>query len=135
MNFAKTITTTIAAAILAYTFILNQPAWANSQSRSTDSKRIEVYSLSQNYWDTKSGETLGEIVQKLLPYNKGMQQQLMQDIMELNPNAFLENNPDHMQANKRLWLPNSMVKADTRVNQKHFSVESFAWGNIKRPRR
>ena len=99
------------------------------------SKRIEVYSLSQNYWDTRSGETLGEIVQKLLPYNKGMQQRLIQDILELNPNAFWNNNPNHMQANKRLWLPNNMVKADTQVDQTHFSVQSFSWGNIKRPRR
>lgn len=99
------------------------------------SKRIEVYSLSQNYWDTQKGETLGEIVQKLLPYNKNMQLKLMQDIIELNPDAFLSNNPDHMQANKRLWLPNNMTKADVKVDQEHYQVQSFSWGNIKRPKR
>ena len=120
---------------LIFAFILCHPVLADSESSRSQSKRIEVYSLSQNYWDTKSGETLGEIVQHLLPYNKVMQQRLMQDIIELNPNAFLNNSPDRMQANKRLWLPNTMTKADTRVDHKNFSVQSFAWGNIKRPKR
>jgi hypothetical protein len=64
-----------------------------------------------------------------------MQQRLMKDIMELNPNAFRDNDPNRMQANTRLWLPNNMVKADTQVDHEHFSVQSFSWGNIKRPKR
>ena len=98
-----------------------------------ESKRIEVYSLSQNYWDTKSGETLGEIAQQLLPNNPRMQQRLMKDIVALNPNAFQDNNPDHMQAKARIWLPGRMTTPDTKVDRSKTSVQSFAWGNIKRP--
>jgi hypothetical protein len=132
MNWDKKIT-----AVLIIALMLFQPIqhFAHADSKLPQSKRIEVYSLSQNYWDTESGETLGEIVRQLLPYNKAMQQRLMQDIIELNPNGFRENNPDYMQADTRLWLPNSMSKADSQVDTTHFSVQSFSWGNIKRPRR
>ena len=98
-----------------------------------ESKRIEVYSLSQNYWHTKSGETLGEIAQQLLPNNPRMQQRLMKDIVALNPNAFQNNDADRMQANTRLWLPGNMTTPDTKVDRSKTSVQSFAWGNIKRP--
>ena len=98
-----------------------------------ESKRIEIYSLSQNYWDTKSGETLGEIAQQLLPNNPRMQQRLMKDIVALNPNAFQDNNPDHMQAKIRVRLPGRMTTPDTKVDRSKTSVQSFAWGNIKRP--
>jgi len=136
MNWIKEI-----AVALVIVFIPSHYARADSpidertDSNPPPSKRIEVYALSQNYWDTKSGETLGKIVQQLLPYNKAMQRRLMQDIIELNPDAFWNNNPDQMQANKRLWLPNNITKADTQVDQKQFDVQSFSWGNIKRPRR
>lgn len=103
------------------------------QSVHAESKRIVVYSVGQNYWDTKSGETLGEITQQLLPNNPRMQQRLMKDIVALNPNAFQDNNPDHMQANIRIWLPGRMTTPDTKVDRSKTSVKSFAWGNIKRP--
>jgi hypothetical protein len=98
-----------------------------------ESKRIEIYSLSQNYWDTKSGETLGEIAQQLLPNNPRMQQRLMKDIVALNPNTFPDNNPNRMEANARLWLPGHITTPDTKVDRSKTSVKSFAWGNIKRP--
>lgn len=107
----------------------------STQPKSNQPRRIEVYPLSQQYWDTKSGETLGEIVQQLLPYNNSLQQLLMQDIIKLNPHAFRDNNPNRMQANTRLWLPNNLTRADNRVDQNDFSVQAFSWGNIKRPRR
>jgi Tfp pilus assembly protein FimV len=98
-----------------------------------ESKRIEVYSLGQHYWDTQSGETLGEIAHQLLPNNPSMQQRLMKDIVALNPNAFQDNNPNLMRANTRIWLPSHLTTPDTKVNRSQTSVESFAWGNIKRP--
>lgn len=107
-------------------------AWQPLQA---ESKRIEVYSLGQHYWDTQSGETLGEISQQLLPNNPAMQQRLMKDIVALNPDAFQNNNPHRMKANTRLWLPSHLTKADTPVNRAHTQVETFSWGNIKRPRR
>lgn len=103
------------------------------QALQAESKRIEVYSLGQHYWDIQSGETLGEIALQLLPNNPAMQQRLMKDIVSLNPDAFQQNNPDRMQANTRIWLPSHLTKPDTTVNRSRIRVESFAWGNIKRP--
>jgi Tfp pilus assembly protein FimV len=100
-----------------------------------DSKRIEVYALSQNYWDTQSGETLGEIATQLLPNNPGMRQKLMDDIVSQNPHAFQDGNPDLMQANTRLWLSNGLSQTDSKADPARTQVESFSWGNIKRPKR
>lgn len=104
-----------------------------SQTLQAESKRIEVYSLGQQYWDTKKGDTLGEIAQQLLPNNPAMQQRLMKDIVALNPDVFLNNDPDRMKANTRIWLPSHLTRADTSVNRTHTRVETFSWGNIKRP--
>ena len=49
------------------------------------SKRIEVYALNQNYWDTQYGDTLSEIVAQLLPHNPSKQSALMLDIVSINP--------------------------------------------------
>ena len=68
--------------------------------------RIEVYPVTQAYWDVKPGETLGEIVKQLLPNNPAMRKRLMNEIVELNPDAFSSSNPDNLKANVRLWLPN-----------------------------
>jgi Tfp pilus assembly protein FimV len=103
------------------------------QTAQAESKRIEVYALGQQYWDTQSGETLGEIVQQLLPNNPRMHPRLMKDIVALNPDAFQNNNPDRMRTNTRIWLPSHLTKPDTAVNRSRTRVESFAWGNIKRP--
>ena len=106
-----------------------------SLSTFAESKRIEVYSLSQHYWDTKNGETLGEIVKHLLPNNPNMQNKLMTDIISQNPHAFQDNDPDQMQANTRLWLSNRLSRTDSKADPKLIQVESFSWGNIKRPKR
>lgn len=100
-----------------------------------ESKRVEVYSLSQNYWDTKAGETLGEIAAQLLPNNPNMRQKLMAEIISLNPNAFPNNTPNSMLANKRLWLPNGFNQTDSKADPSRTEVETYSWGNIKRPKR
>ncbi len=112
---------------------------ASSQTLSADtydtnsaSKRIEVYSLSQNYWDTQYGETLGEIVLHLLPNNPAKQQALKQDILHLNPDAFISGNADKLLANKRLRLPGYMKQPDSKANPATTTVETYSWGNIKR---
>jgi len=100
------------------------PAWS-------ESKRIEVYQVSQQYWDVSPGDTLSGIAAKLLPNNPGMQLRLMDDIVRLNPESFIENNKDLIIANTRLWLPGSMTRPDTTVDKKDFEVKNFSWGNIK----
>ena len=100
-----------------------------------ESKRVEVYSLTQNYWDTQLGETLGKIAAQLLPHNFNLQQKLITDIVSLNPDAFQNNDPNYMLANTRLWLPNNLPQVDSQATPKHTEVETYSWGNIKRPKR
>lgn len=97
-----------------------------------ESTRIEVYPLSQNYWDIKTGDTLGEIVDTLIPGNTHLQEKLMRDILSLNPDVFPGGNPSHMLANKRLWLPNAMKQPNDPINSSGHSIETFQWGSIKK---
>ena len=99
-----------------------------------ESKRIEVYPLTQTYWDTHYGESLSEIAATLLPNNPMLQQQLMQDIIKMNPDAFINRDADQLFAERRLWLPNTMSQPDSKVDPSKYTVESFSWGNIKRPK-
>ena len=99
-------------------------AWAKSI-------RVEVYPISQQYVDVNSGDTLIGITTELLPNNPDMQRRLIADIVRLNPKAFVENNPNRMAANIRLWLPGKMTKADTVVDKSKHDVKTFSWGNIK----
>lgn len=98
------------------------------------SKRIEVYTLAQSYYDTQHGDTLGEIVFELLPNNPGKHESLKREILGLNPDAFIDNNPDRLIAGKRLRLPGYINEPDSRVDPDAYTVESYSWGNIKRPR-
>jgi hypothetical protein len=110
----------------------SQTLSADTYDTNSESKRIEVYSLSQNYWDTQYGETLGEIVILLLPNNPAKQHALKQDILKLNPDAFIIGNADKLLANKRLRLPGYMKQTDSKVNPATTTVETYSWGNIKR---
>ena len=125
--------------ILGFLSCLALPPYVNANDAQAeherqDSVRVEVYSLSQNYWDTQHGDTLGDIVRHLLPNNPAKYQALKQDIVHLNPHAFINGNPGQLLAGKRLWLPGYMKQADSKVNPTTTEVERFSWGNIKRPR-
>ena len=100
-----------------------------------ESKRVEVYSLSQQYWDVQVGDTLGEIADALLPANREKQAALMQDIVQLNPDAFINGDPNRVLANHRLWLPNTIqtpVSDNTSPASSETTVERFSWGSVKR---
>ena len=97
-----------------------------------ESTRIDVYTLAENYYDTQTGDTLSGIAQQLLANNPSLQKMLADDILQLNPSAFIDNNPASLRANIRLSLPVYMPQADSRPNSEKISVESFSWGNIKR---
>ena len=100
-------------------------AWA-------ESRRIEVYPLSQQYWDVQTGDTLGEIVDALIPRNRYLKVKLMRDIMALNPDVFPNGTPHLMLANKRLWLPNAVQQRDRIPDNYGYFVESYQWGSIRR---
>lgn len=100
-----------------------------------ESVRVHVYKLSQQYWDVQYGDTLGEIVDSLLPADKSKQQRLMQDIVELNPDAFLDGDPDRLRANVRLWLPNAIQRpVENYYSGENVTIERYDWGSIKRVR-
>lgn len=106
---------------------------AYSITSMAESKRVHVYSLSQQYWDVRSGETLGEIVKALLPANHDKQMVLLSDIVALNPDAFINHDPNRVLANTRLWLPNTIQTPITeKTNNNNSTVETFSWGNVKR---
>ena len=109
--------------------------YAETLTNSAESKRIEVYSLSQNYWDTQPGDTLGEITHHLLPHNPSKRASLQQDIIHLNPTAFIADDPEKLLTGKRLRLPGYMKQADTKADPATTTVETYSWGNIKRPKK
>ena len=112
-----------------------QSVVADTYDSKPASKRIEVYSLSQNYWDTQHGDTLSGIAQYLLPNNPSKRASLQQDILHLNPDAFVGGDPAMLLAGKRLWLPGYMQQADSRADPSTTIIETYSWGNIKRQRR
>jgi Tfp pilus assembly protein FimV len=99
-----------------------------------ESKRIVVYPLTQSYVDTQPGDTLSIIAAKLLPNNSQLQQKLMAEILKLNPDAFINHDPNRLLANIRLWLPNQRDNAVHDTDPRHYQVEHFSWGSIRRPR-
>ena len=133
---AKSSTTAVTRFLIVT--VLSAYGYANmayAETKRQHSNRIEVYSLSQNYWDTQYGDNLGNIVLHLLPNNPSKHQALKQDIVHLNPQAFIGGNPDQLLANKRLWLPGYMTQADSKANPSTTTVERYSWGNIKRPKK
>jgi len=118
----------IAAILSASTLCMTTGANAGT------SKRIEVYAISQNFWDVIPGETLGSIVAQLLPDNPTMRKSLLNDIVQLNPSAFSHSNPDNLKANIRLWLPNNAPMRPV-TDKNHYRTQSFSWGQIHRPAR
>lgn len=99
------------------------------------SKRIEVYSISQNFWDVNTGDTLGEIVNQLLPDNPGKRKALLLKIISLNPDAFIQNSPDQLKDNVRLWLPNSTPVLYKAFDKNKYDIQSFSWGQVYKIKR
>ncbi|MDH5483686.1 MAG: hypothetical protein OEY43_00495 [Gammaproteobacteria bacterium] len=97
-----------------------------------ESKIIQVYGISQTYWDVKPGDTLGEIMQQLLPRNRFLRKPLMEDIVAMNPQAFINNDPARMRANQRLWLPNHTAHLRENINSDRYAIQQFSWGYLQR---
>jgi len=99
-----------------------------------ESKRIYVYPVSQAFYDVKPGDTLGEISEKILPHTSSMRSRLMSDIIQLNPKAFINGDPDRLKAHVRLWLPNNTAGLDDRANKDRFTIKDYSWGYTKTPK-
>ncbi len=96
-----------------------------------ESQRIDVYSVNQAYWDVQAGETLSEIIKELLPHNSNKHAVLMDEIIQLNPDAFINGDADAMKANVRLYLPGYMQGLNKKVNKDKYSIKEFSWGYIQ----
>lgn len=121
----------VTALILSATFYTGM----GMQVRASTPKRIEVYAISQNYWDVVAGETLGDIVKQLLPDNPQKRKMLLKEIVQLNPDAFSQSNPDNLKANIRLWLPNNAPVRGSVVDKSRYETQSFSWGQVHRVKR
>ena len=122
----------IAITILALCCSSNLTLYAAPDTAQT-AKRIEVYALAQNFWDVRPGDTLSTIVQQLLPNNPTKRETLQSDILALNPDAFINGDAELLLADKRLFLPGYMKQADSIADPRTTQVETYSWGNIKRP--
>lgn len=112
---------------------------AGSPATTGESRRIEVYPLSQNFYDVEATETLQQIVLQLLPNRPAQRAQLMRDIMQLNPSAFIGQNPGRLKANVRLWLPNNPPPSypppsTPPLESRAVQIDSFSWGQVIRRR-
>lgn len=99
-----------------------------------EAKRIEVYTLSQNFHDVAAGDTLQQIALQLLPNRPAQRARLMRDIVQLNPSAFVKQNPNRLKANVRLWLPNNPPRSAPQQKNRNLHIESFSWGQLIRHR-
>jgi hypothetical protein len=93
------------------------------------SRNIDVYYIGRQYWDVLPADTLADIATVLLPGSPQHRQRLMDDILRLNPDAFIGGDPDRLRAHIRLWLPNTVT---TPVTGRNAEIERFDWGYIKR---
>ena len=99
-----------------------------------ESTRINVYPVSQAFVDVEMGDTLGEIVKDLLPAQPSRRGRLMDDIVQLNPHAFIDSNPDRLKAHVRLWLPGHHLGSARHVDRDKYHIRAFSWGYIQQPR-
>lgn len=104
----------------------------NKAGSTGEAKRIEVYPLSQNFYDVAAGETLQQIVLQLLPDRPAQREHLMQEIVQLNPTAFIRQNPNRLKAGVRLWLPNNPPRPAPQPHTRNRHIESFSWGKVIR---
>ncbi len=99
-----------------------------------EAKPIEVYPLSQNVYDVAAGDTLQQIVLQLLPNRPAQRAQLMREIVQLNPDAFVQQKPSRLKAHVRLWLPNSPPHSAAQPETRNLHIEYFSWGQVIRRR-
>lgn len=97
-----------------------------------DSKRIEVYSIGKSYWDVKPGDSLGLIVEQLLPNNTDMRANLIKDIVKLNPDAFVNGDINYLKADVRLWLPGGLQGLNKTIDKNKYIINEYSWGYTKK---
>ncbi len=69
----------------------------------------EAYNADIRYLHVQRGQTLHNIIRRLYPERKKEWPKLTQDIIRINPHAFIDNDPTKMKAGARLKLPKKVV--------------------------
>jgi Tfp pilus assembly protein FimV len=105
-----------------------------SLNAQADSRQIEVRPAGQAFIDVNRGDTLGEIVNELLPNNATRRARLMAEIVELNPRAFIDQDPGRMKANVRLWLPGHVSALQQARDSGQYRIREFSWGYTQQPK-
>ena len=95
-----------------------------------ESKRIEVYATSQAYWDVHAGDTLSGIVNQLIKEASPSREKLTGEILSLNPDAFINANPNLLKANYRLWLPNGTNDMNELSSSQKYRIRNYSWGQV-----
>lgn len=75
----------------------------------------EAYNADIRYLHVQKGQTLHNIVRRLYPDRAKEWPKLSQDIVKLNPHAFIDNDPTKMKAGVRLTLPKKVVVRSTPI--------------------
>ncbi len=100
----------------------------------TESKRIEVYPQGQQYYDVRPGDSLSSIVMSILPNRPQARNRLMAQLLELNPQAFVNNDPSRLKANTRLWFSSQYTPHAIKDPDKYI-IQDFSWGQLYKPKR
>lgn len=77
------------------------------------SSAAESFNADIRYLHVQKGQTLHNIVSRLYPERVKEWSKLKQDIVKLNPHAFIDNDPTRMKAGVRLELPKRVVVRST----------------------
>lgn len=83
--------------------------------------------------EVRRGETLSGLVAQWLPAaDAATRRRLMEAILYLNPDAFVDGDPNRLRAGARLILPGD-VETFATAPRRGGRVETYRWGAIRRP--
>lgn len=95
-----------------------------------DSFAKEIYDSDIRYLHVQKGQTLHNIVRRLYPQRRKEWQNLTNEIIRLNPHAFVDNDPTKMKADVRLKLPKKVVVRSNTARLKKVGTVADSSGNV-----
>lgn len=95
-----------------------------------DSFAKEIYDSDIRYLHVQKGQTLHNIVRRLYPQRRKEWQNLTNEIIRLNPHAFVDNDPTKMKADVRLKLPKKVVVRSNTARLKKVGTVAESSGNV-----
>ncbi|MCK4834154.1 MAG: FecR domain-containing protein [Gammaproteobacteria bacterium] len=94
------------------------------------SHATEAFNADIRYLHVQKGQTLHNIITRLYPQRKKEWSQLKKDIINLNPHAFINNDPAKMKAGARLKLPKKVVVRSRAAKPKRVGTVAESSGNV-----